>query len=143
MDKATNLSDVVTLEGELTTRETHLEQLLAQQSNLDNLVAMATITVHLTTAQPGGDDEPTTIGKAFRDGWHAFVTILRALVLFVGYTLPFLVLGGIVFLFVSRFNRRPRPPTGPPPSGRPQPASAGAGSASNPGQDPAGPAPIP
>lgn len=106
MDKATTLTDVVTLEGELTTRETRLEQLLAQQSNLNDEVAMATITVHLTTASALADSgEKTTIGKAFGDGWHAFVEVLRGLVLFVGYTLPFLVLGAIALVIVLRVKR--------------------------------------
>lgn len=123
MDKATTLSEIVTLEGELTSRETRLEQLLAQQSNLENLVALATITVHLTTA-PADDaaapapKEKTTISSAFGDGWHAFVGVLRAIALFVGYTLPFLVIGGLGGLVAWRFNRssrnraaaRPRPP---------------------------------
>ena len=39
---AKDLGEVITLEGELSTRETHLEQLLAQQSGLDGQVAMAT-----------------------------------------------------------------------------------------------------
>lgn len=108
MDQATKLADVVTLEGELTTRETKLEQLLAQQSNIEHEVAMATITVHLTTAPAdAAKGKPaTTVSKAFHDGWHAFVSVLRALVLFVGYTLPFLVIAGIGLLVWWRFFRR-------------------------------------
>ena len=133
MDKATTLTEIVTLEGELTARETRLEQLLAQQSNLENLVAMATITVHLTTA-PADDStaptakEETTIGKAFGDGWHAFLEVLRAIALFVGYTLPFLVLGGIGGLIAWRLTRPSRNRSAAPL----HPPAQGAGPAMNP-----------
>ncbi len=113
MERTTTLSEIVTLEGELTARETRLEQLLAQQSNLENLVEMATITIHLTTAP--ADDAPapqpkeeTTIGKAFGDGWRAFLAVLRAIAVFVGYTLPFLLIAAVGGLFAWRFNRSSR-----------------------------------
>ncbi len=137
MDKATTLSDIVTLEGELTNRETHLEQLLAQQSNLDNLVAMATITVHITTASlpaaPATDKQhKLTVGSAFSDGWHAFVGVLRAIVLFVGYTLPFLVIGAIGGLIGWRVRRQSRNRSAAPP----HPPAPGAGrSTSAPGSE--------
>ena len=113
MERTTTLSEIVTLEGELTARETRLEQLLAQQSNLENLVEMATITIHLTTA-PVDDapapqpEEKTTIRSAFSDGWNAFVAVVRAIVLFFGYTLPFLVLAAIGALIAWRFRRPSR-----------------------------------
>lgn len=122
MDRATTLGEVVTLEGELTTRETHLEELLAQRSNLSGLVAMATITVRLSTApEPEATPAPKhkrTIGDAFRDGWHAFLAVLRGIALFVGYTLPFLLIAGGCGLVGWRLRRtsrnraaaRPRPP---------------------------------
>lgn len=108
MDRAETLSDIVVLESELTSRQTRLEQLLAQQSNLESLVAMATITIHLTTApepQVADADDDTSIGDAFREGWNAFVDTLQALVVFLGYTMPFLVLGAIGGVIAWRVKR--------------------------------------
>lgn len=107
MDRAETLSDIVVLESELTARQTRLEQLLAQQSNLESLVAMATITIHLTAApdEQAAEDDGDSIGDAFREGWNAFVDTLQALVVFVGYTLPFLVLGAIAGLIAWRVKR--------------------------------------
>jgi hypothetical protein len=109
LTSAKDLGEVITLEGELSTRETHLEQLLAQQSGLDGQVAMATITVHLTTAPPAAaaaSKKDKGIGSAFRSGWRAFLLVLFAFVLFVGYTAPFLLIGAVVLLVAWGVNRR-------------------------------------
>ena len=123
LEGAKTLDDVIRLEIEFTSRQTHLEQLRAQQNTLDGLVALATITVHLTTAPAvtvteGVEDishsfDGKGISAAFTKGWEAFLTVLIALALFVGYTAPFLVLGGFAMLIVWRVGRRvtrTRPP---------------------------------
>ena len=119
MDRAETLADIVPLENELTPRQTRLEQLLAQQSNLEGLVAMATITVYITTApeEPvaADTDDGTSISEAFRDGWDAFVGVLRGIVVFLGYTMPFLVLGAIGGLIGWRIRRSPRNRAAAPP----------------------------
>lgn len=116
LEGAKTLDDVIRLEIEFTSRQTHLEQLRAQQNTLDGLVALATITVHLTTAPAvtvtdGVADLSRTIpdegvGAAFKEGWDAFLTVLVAMALFLGYTAPFLVLGGLALLIVWRVGRR-------------------------------------
>ena len=148
LEGATNLDDVIRLEVEFTSRQTHLEQLRAQQNTLDGLVALATITVHLTIAPPAAVTEPHEVsnlsksvpekgvGAAFKKGWDAFLTVLVAVALFVGYTAPFLVLGGIALFIMWRVGRRvgrqpkrsaipapPAPPSAQPSGDRPhQPA---------------------
>lgn len=112
LESATTLQDVITLENELSSRETHLEQLRAQKANLDSQVAQATITIRLTTAPkeiaaaPEEPKEDKGITDAFRDGWKGFVAVLRGIAIFVGYTAPFLVIGGIVGLVWWRISRR-------------------------------------
>jgi len=154
LEGATTLDDVIRLEIEFTNRQTHLEQLRAQQNTLDALVSLATITVHLTTAPAqvetvravdnlSGSVTDKGVGAAFAKGWEAFLTVLVALALFVGYTAPFLVLGGLALLIVSKVGRRvarnkplaarqsatPTPPA-PAPSPAPSPAPAPAPSPS-------------
>ena len=51
---AKDLGEVVLLESELTTRQTTLEQLLAEQRNLGNRTALATLTFELSTASGRG-----------------------------------------------------------------------------------------
>jgi len=108
---AKNMGEVVALESELTTRETNLETLLAQKADLDGQVAMATITVHLSATPDAPKPTPsksTGIGTAFHKGWQAFVNALHALVVFIGYTAPFLVLAGVAAVMVWFVRRRQR-----------------------------------
>ncbi|MZD05908.1 DUF4349 domain-containing protein [Streptomyces sp. SID5785] len=92
MDRATKLSDVVTLEGELSRRQAELESLLARQASLKDRTTLATITLRLTAAPaPGTDDADAGpgLGDALAGGWHAFVAVLRWIVVVLAAVLPF------------------------------------------------------
>jgi len=112
-----DLNQLVFLESELTNRQTVLEQLVAQQRNLANDVAQATLTVQLTTAPVpaplvvvGQTDHRPSVGEAFAKGWTAFVRVLVAVAVAIGYASPFLavlvILTGVAMLI--RRVRRPR-----------------------------------
>ncbi|MDV9201305.1 DUF4349 domain-containing protein, partial [Streptomyces sp. Wh19] len=97
MDQAEKLSDVVTLEGELSSRQATLESLLAQQASLKDRTTLATITLELTepeTAAKDGDDDPGFL-DALGGGWHAFVTALLWLAMAVGAAAPFLAAAAV------------------------------------------------
>jgi hypothetical protein len=105
MDRTENLSELVTLEGELTRRQTELEQLEAQQRELSERVAFSTITIEVVATDSLPEPEPDKgIADAFGDGWDAFVTVLFA----IGYALavlaPFIVLAAIAGLIVWRIS---------------------------------------
>ncbi|MEN9823743.1 MAG: hypothetical protein RLZ04_2169 [Actinomycetota bacterium] len=129
---AVDLGDVIALESELTQRQTTLEQLMAEKAYVDGLVAMSTVTVHLTTRGDVVDDDGTGIGDAFRDGWNAFTDALHGLVVLLGRTLPFLVAIGLAGLAalgirrrVGRRNRSAAPLTPPAPVGDPHTSEPG------------------
>ena len=91
MDQATKLSDVVALEGELSTREADLEALLAQQASLKDRTSLATITLSLSekpVEKVAEDDDPGIV-DALTGGWEAFVTMLRWIVVALAAVLPF------------------------------------------------------
>ncbi|GAA3786575.1 DUF4349 domain-containing protein [Streptomyces phyllanthi] len=133
MDQATKLSDVVTLEGELSRRQADLESLLAQQQSLKDRTSLATITLSLseTPVKKADKDEDPGVLDALAGGWNAFVAALRWLVVAVAAVLPFAVsLALLVVLWVRvvrpRLQRRPAttspmPPLGPLPTARPAP----------------------
>ncbi|MGW7082023.1 DUF4349 domain-containing protein [Streptomyces sp. NPDC054871] len=115
MDKATKLSDVVTLEGELSTRQSELEALLAQQSSLKDRTSMSTITLSLSETavkKAGADDDDPTFVDALSGGWSAFVTMLRWLAVVLGAILPFAAVAALLFLLWQRLVR-PRLPRRP------------------------------
>ncbi len=141
MDRATRLSDVVTLEGELSSRQADLEALLAQQASLKDRTSLATITLSLTEnpvkkAAPK-DDDPGFL-DALAGGWDAFVTMLRWLAVVFGAMLPFLVVAALLVLLWVKLPRRsrrtvrpaaadPMAAVGPVPTARPAPDATRAG----------------
>ncbi|MFF0221915.1 DUF4349 domain-containing protein [Streptomyces sp. NPDC004629] len=111
MDRAGRLSDVVTLERELSGREADLEALLAQQASLKDRTSLATITLTLTEApekETAKDDTPGFL-DAVSGGWHVFVTMLRWIALALGAVLPFAALAALLVLGWVRVLR-PRLP---------------------------------
>ncbi|MFM8312645.1 MAG: DUF4349 domain-containing protein [Ilumatobacteraceae bacterium] len=121
LEGATKLADVILLEGELTSRQTTLEQLRAMKADLGQQVALATVTVYLSTAPADVDDSDgvvDSIGDAFATGWDAFLAALVGLLVLLGWTIPFIAALGIVAalaITIIRTVRRRRPtPTAPP-----------------------------
>ncbi|MFD4635022.1 DUF4349 domain-containing protein [Streptomyces sp. NPDC058284] len=111
MDQATKLSDVVALEGELSTRQSDLEALLAQRASLKDRTSLATITLSLTEG-PGkpeartADDDPSFV-DALTGGWDAFVTALRWIAVVLAAVLPFAAVAALLLVLWLR-GIRPR-----------------------------------
>ncbi|MEV1087049.1 DUF4349 domain-containing protein [Streptomyces microflavus] len=101
MDKAEKLTDVVTLEGELSSRQADLESLLAQQASLKDRTSLATITLDLTEPdaprKDGKDDDPGFL-DALGGGWDAFVTMFRWIAVAIGAAAPFLATAALVLV---------------------------------------------
>ncbi|MBT2508688.1 DUF4349 domain-containing protein [Streptomyces sp. ISL-98] len=123
MDRATKISDVVMLEGELNTRQTELEALLAQQASLKDRTTLATITLELSepeaeeTAKP--DDDPGFL-DALGGGWNAFVTTLKWVAMVLGAVAPFAA--ALALLYVLWRALRSRLPHRAAPVATPLPA---------------------
>lgn len=109
MDRATKLSDVVTLEGELSSRQADLESLLAQQASLKDRTSLATITLSLTETPVKEAKDEAGFTDALAGGWNAFVTMLRWIALAFGAVLPFAVVAALVVLVWVRLARGRRP----------------------------------
>lgn len=109
MDRAEKISDVVALEGELSSRQSDLESLLAQQSSLKDRTSLATITLDLTPPDAPdheGREEDAGFLDALGGGWGAFVTMLRWVAVAFGAALPFLLTGALALLVWRALRRR-------------------------------------
>ncbi|MET9928502.1 MULTISPECIES: DUF4349 domain-containing protein [unclassified Streptomyces] len=123
MDQAERITDVVTLEGELSSRQADLESLLAQQSSLKDRTTLATITLDLSEPdaprQGGKDDDPGFL-DALGGGWDAFVTMFRWIAVAIGASAPFLVTAALLLL-VWRVLRARRTGRTVPEAAKPEP----------------------
>ncbi|MFF5444142.1 DUF4349 domain-containing protein [Streptomyces sp. NPDC012888] len=125
MEKATALSDVVMLEGELSKRQSELESLLAQQSALKDRTSLATIELEVSEPGEGSrQEEDPGFLDALRGGWDAFTGALGWLALAVGAVLPFAVTAALLVLVWRVVRRLRRGPAGPAPEA---PAASPAG----------------
>jgi hypothetical protein len=111
--KATTIGEVVSVESELTRRESDLAALQARQRNLADQVSLSTITLQLLGPDASAPAKPDTGFMAgLRSGWHAFLDSMKALLTFLGAVLPFVVAFGIplwIVLWFLRGRRRPVP----------------------------------
>ncbi|MFF3406215.1 DUF4349 domain-containing protein [Streptomyces sp. NPDC002742] len=126
MDQATKLSDVVALEGELSSREADLEALLAQQATLKDRTSLATITLSLSETpvkKAAKKDADPGFLDALSGGWNVLVTVVRWLALAIGAVLPFAAVLALIALVWTR-GVRPRLRRGPAPATASGPAPA-------------------
>lgn len=114
LENATDLGDVLSLESQLTERETLVEQYQAMKRAIDERVSLATLRVQLSLSpEPAAkavvaakSSSTPSIGKAFKTGWNGFIKMLAALLIFIGYTAPFLVTLAIVAAVLVPITRR-------------------------------------
>ncbi|MFD6891037.1 DUF4349 domain-containing protein [Streptomyces sp. NPDC059957] len=128
MEKASGLSEVVTLEAELSKRQADLESLLAQQTALKDQTSLGTIT--LTFSEPGKQPvkEKEKPDPGFSDaligGWKVFAAAVLYLLMALAAASPFL-LSGAFLLLAFRQYRKWRPAKAKPGAARRLPAQGG------------------
>jgi hypothetical protein len=115
-----SISDLVSLESQLTQRESDLQSTVAQQRALSDQVDLSTLTVDLHTKAGAirTGSGPAGFGSAIRRALDGLLLSLRWLAALLGYLLPFLVvlaIPGVPAALWWRRNRRNRPaPIQPP-----------------------------
>lgn len=102
---ADTITDLVSLERELTTRESDLESLQAQQRALGDQVSLATVTLYLVAQAPEPVEEATGFLGGLDTGWDAFVSLGRGLLTALGASLPFLVVVALLVGAVTTVSR--------------------------------------
>ena len=113
LEAATDLGQILSLESQLTERETLVEQYTAMKRAISDRVSLATLRVQLSVspepaAAKAAPKAKQTIGRAFENGWKGFVIAMAAFMIFIGYASPLLVIGAIAAAFALPFSRRRR-----------------------------------
>jgi hypothetical protein len=108
--QAQSLTEIVSLEGEVSRREADLESLKARQRKLADLTALSTITATLLGPDAAAPKPParkkTGFGAAFVDSARALGTSLQVLLVIVGAVLPWLLAIGLPVWLVWWLLRR-------------------------------------
>ncbi|MEW2460750.1 DUF4349 domain-containing protein [Microbacterium sp. K41] len=108
-----SVSELIEAEVALTDRQAQLESYEQQLAALDDQVAMSSLQVQLTKATAPSTADPAGFGDGLLAGWNGLVVSLNALVIAVGFLLPWLAVAAVVVLVVwlirrSRRTRRNR-----------------------------------
>ena len=107
--RATDTTALVEIESSLTTRETDLEQLLAQQKDLTDQVSYATLAITLESPAIVHPGPPSTFFSGLVAGVTALVRTAAAIAVLLGVLLPWVVALGLLALvgwWVVRLVRR-------------------------------------
>lgn len=119
LSNTANVTELASVESELTARETQLDTLRAQQRALSQRVDLATITLRfgeeeapaLVTDPKASEDIPSFL-RALRYGWVAVVTVAQVAAAVVGFALPLLLVAAPVWLGRRIWRRRTPAATG-------------------------------
>ncbi|QGN57503.1 DUF4349 domain-containing protein [Nostocoides sp. HKS02] len=113
---AKDLTQIVTLEAELTRRESDLEALEAQLASLKGSVARSPVQVSLTTVAAVIAPPATATGflAGLKGGWKAFTASVSVVLTVLGAVLPFAVVAALLGLPVWWYVRRRRLGAAPP-----------------------------
>jgi hypothetical protein len=144
LGRATTVGEVLQVQTSLFDVRQQIEQLTAQKQNLEQAASLSTQQVSIF--EPGAgfeprpvDDDDEGLANAFRRAVDGAVAVIGGMILVVGWSVPIVVLGLVIWA-VSRLFRRRRPPApaptppGPPPGPPPvaaEPVPAGASSSAS------------
>lgn len=110
MSQATTTTDLIAIESELSTRQAELEGMKSQRDYLTDQIEYSTISLELYSTGTVAPGAPDTFLTGIVAGWNMLVTALSALLVGIGFALPWLAIvtlaGGIVFLIVRLATRK-------------------------------------
>jgi hypothetical protein len=104
--QATDIADLILLEGEISSRQGELESLEAQQRYLADQVSMSTISLYLRSDAEAPATTPDSFWDGLAAGWGAFVGFWAGLLVVLGVLLPWIVTLGLITLLIVWILRR-------------------------------------
>lgn len=107
MTQSGSVSELIEAEVALTDRQGQLESYQQQLTALEDQVAMSTLYVQLTSASAPAAD-PGGFGNGLEAGWKGLVVSLNALVIALGFIVPWAAVAGVIVLIVWLIRRSRR-----------------------------------
>lgn len=108
MAQSGSVSELIEAEVALTDRQAQLESYEQQLATLEDQVSMSSLQVRLTRTAPTASADPAGFGDGLLAGWNGLVVSLNALVIALGFVLPWLAIAGVVLLVVWLVRRARR-----------------------------------
>jgi Domain of unknown function (DUF4349) len=106
--QASTIEQTIRVQNALDATQFEIETLQGQLRLLDDRTSLATIDFDLREqgVEPGSEVETPSIPNAFERAAAGFVGVIAAIVIGLGYLLPLIVLGLVVWFVVVRVQRR-------------------------------------
>ena len=105
---ATTIEQTIRVQNELDETQLAIEAIQGQLQVLDDRTSLATVHVDLREegAEPGDEVETASIPNAFERAVAGFVGVIAAIVIGLGYLLPLIAIGLVIWFVVLRIQRR-------------------------------------
>ena len=100
MKASGSVADLVAAESALAERQAELESLQQQLASLQDQVAMSTLSVNLSLKSTSVAADPAGFGDGFWSGWNGLIAAGNALLIALGFAVPWLVVIGLILLIV-------------------------------------------
>ncbi|GAA3924998.1 DUF4349 domain-containing protein [Microbacterium soli] len=108
MSKSGSVGDLISAESALSERQAQLESYRQQLKSLDEQVSMSTVHVQLTRRTSAAQADATGFVDGLLNGWNGLVVTLNAVVVALGFLLPWLAIAAVVIVIVRLIRRRAR-----------------------------------
>ena len=108
MDRAESIEQTIRVRNALDETQLRIEQIQGQLRLLNDQTSFATITVDLREEGVAADVEAASIPNAFDRAGAGFVGVIAAIIIGIGYLLPVVAIGLVIWFMVVQVQRRRR-----------------------------------
>ncbi|HYZ12361.1 MAG TPA: DUF4349 domain-containing protein [Actinomycetota bacterium] len=108
MDQASSIEQTIRVRNALDETQLRIEQIQGQRRLLNDQTSFATITVDLREEGVAADVEAASIPNAFERAGAGFVGVIAAIIIGLGYLLPLVAIGLVIWFVVVQVRRRRR-----------------------------------
>ena len=108
MDRAESIEQTIRVRNALDEAQLRIEQIQGQLRLLNDQTSFATITVDLREEGVAAEVEAANIPNAFERAGAGFVGVIAAIIIGIGYLLPLVAIGLVIWFVVVTVRRRRR-----------------------------------